>query len=689
MNAFGFIGNEEYEERLVEELSVIEPAGFSTYFLVMGDIVRWARDQGIWVGPGRGSGGGSLVSYLLGCTGLDPVAHELFFERFLNPERIAPPDLDIDFQASRREEVIQYAVEKYGQERVARIVTIGTIKAKNALRDSARVLGRPHDVGTRLTWSLPSARAGRMPSLSEADMSKVDDTEVFDLATRLEGLSRSSGVHASGLVISPVPLTEVLPIFVTTKKHGSQVATQFDFKTVEKLGLVKLDPLGLQMGDVILSALQMSNGRLPDGLDDPLTYELLRSGETRAVFQLDSPGMRSLLKRLAPRDFSDIAACIALYRPGPMGVDAHTQYADRRNGREAVSYPHPELRDALSDSLGRTQGVIVYQEQVMSALRTVCGYSLAQADLVRKAMGKKDRELLAAEYEQFHRKGLENGFSEEALASLWAALIPFADYGYNKAHAYGYGMLAYWTAYLKAHYPEAYMAACLTFEGGGEESKSQEFITEAGRMGIAILPPSVNGGLTWTPDGAGGIYYGLTTIKGVGEAAALPIVRNAPYRSWEDYLRRVPQIGLNSGTVRALAASGAFDVLGAREAILSVADTHLIGVTQEREELRKGERGFGRRSFDLPEVAPDWAQRRDDERRLLGTELSAEGLVLKAPSGLTQEHWDYVDRVVRANPGASVVVLIQGSWRLRLPVRCNRDVVRTALRGVGFTEDEG
>ena len=685
-------GDSRYEQRAYDELQIIEGADFPDYFVVMEDLVSWARSQGIWVGPGRGSAGGSLVSYALGLTGLDPIEDGLVFERFLNPERIAPPDIDVDFQASRRDEVIGYAISKYGEDRVARIITIGTIGAKNGLKDAARVLGRPHEVGTRLTWSLPKPRAGRMPSLSEADMSKVEDLEVFDLASRLEGLARTSGVHASGLVISPVPIIDVLPIFIPPKKQGSIPATQFNHKDVEKLGLVKLDPLGLQMGDVIESALRMSGGRLPETRNDPATFELLRTGETRAVFQLDSPGMRSLLKRLGPRDFSDIAAVLALYRPGPMGVNAHLEYADRRNGREMVSYPHPEFASALEGTLGPTFGVIVYQEQVMSSLRTICGYSLAQADLVRKAMGKKDRELLAAEFDQFYRKGRENGYSDESLRALWDTLVPFADYGFNKAHAYGYAVLAYWTAYLKCHYPEAYMAAVLTFEGSGkkaedEESKQTEFVSEASRMGIAILPPSVNGGLTWTPDGSGGIYYGLTSIKGVGGAAALPIVGNAPYNSWQDYLRRAPKIGLNSGTVRALASSGAFDVLGGREAIRAVSEGQIAQAIQEREELKRGEVGFGRRSFELPEVPPDWEARKRDERAFIGAELSAQALLLRAPDGLDENHWEYVRRTLRDRPGASVCRVRYGSWELRADTKVDREGVLQSLYGLGFVEE--
>lgn len=681
----------EYLERAEYELSVINPEGFANYFLVQADITRnGARRKGVWVGPGRGSAAGSLVAFVLGITGLDPIKHGLYFERFLNPSRVSPPDIDSDFQASRRQEVIDYAVERYGQENVARIQTIGRIGAKKALEDAARVLGHPRWVAEDLKRGLPDAEFGREPDLSTINKSTVaaseQHSEVYLLASKLEGFARGTGMHAGGIVISPVPVSDVLPTFIPKRSgEDAQVTTQFDMHSVEELGLVKLDELGLSMGDVISHACKLAGTELPAAFDDPAVYDLLRTGHTEAVFQLGAPGVRALLKRLGPRDFGDIVAILALYRPGPMGANAHNDYAARRNGREVVSYPHPEFAGPLSGVLGPTYGVIVYQEQVMSALQTVCGYSLGDADLVRKAMGKKDRELLASEYGRFHDGGIANGFSDGALKALWDVLVPFADYSFNKAHATGYAVLAYWTAWLKVHHPREYMAAVLTYEG--DPNKTQEFVVEVGRLGIPILAPSINGLPGWTPSKEG-LRYGLTSIKGVGPKVTPPLLRSGPYGSWDQFLRNAPKAGLNIGVVRALAQAGALDSFGNRESILVVAEAHIQAALKERADLKKGKVGWGRLKHELPDYPINLPQRQSDELRLLGTKLSAQTLVLRAPAFATENTWEYLRRLSGSRLGTSPLTVRYGSWEFDTGLRVDYDSVRRGAEASGFlTED--
>lgn len=674
-----------YDERLEYELDVICSQQFADYFLVLSDIVRYARSQGIRVGPGRGSAVGSLVAYLVGITELDPISNGLLFERFLNSERISLPDIDVDFQKSRRDEIIEYAIGKYGTERCARIGTIGTIQGLKALRDSARVLGRPYDVGTRLTWSLPKPKVGIMPPLSEADMSKVEDLEAFALATQLEGLARAPGVHASGFIISPVPISEVLPTFVPERKNDA-AATQFDMHAVEDLGLVKLDFLGLTALDVIDDALRMCDSGLPDGFTDQATFRLLQSGDTLGVFQMDGVGMRALLKRMGVRTLGDVAACIALYRPGPMGASAHNDYADRLNGKHSVSYPHPEFSESLKDILGPTYGVLVYQEQVMHTLQRVCGYSLAEADLVRKAMGKKDRALLAAEYSRYYQGGKSNGYSDSALQTLWDILTPFADYAFNKAHATAYAWLAFRLAWLKANHPKEFFAALLTHEN--DPDKLPEYLAEVRRMGIPILPPSVNGGPTWTPSEKG-IHYGLTSIKGVGDKVAAPLLRAAPYVGWSDYLRRAPKAALNTGVVKALISAGALDgVLDGqsnREGLLSVFESHLGHAVTEREELKNGESGFLRRTYEVPGFPVDYAKRAGDEQLALGVRLSYPPVVLRTGRALQAVDWAYLRRVLESIPGEGVCVVRTDEWSMRLSLRVDSDRVKRAVSPLGIT----
>ena len=457
-----------YDERLRYELDVMIKMGFPGYFLVVADLVNYAKQQGIRVGPGRGSAAGSLVSYSLGITALDPIVHGLLFERFLNPERISMPDIDLDFDERRRSDMIRYATEKYGEDRVAQIITYGTIKSKQAIKDATRVLGYPYVFGDKLTKALPPSIMGKDVTLGgafdpkneryvEASEfralydSEPDSKRIVDTARGLEGLKRQAGVHAAGVILSREPLLDVIPI--QRRDSDGAIITQFDMGACEAIGLLKMDFLGLRnlsvLDDALLNIIANQGDvvKLEDlTLDDKKTYELLSRGDTLGVFQLDSGPIRSLLRSMAPDSFADISAVIALYRPGPMGENSHNKYADRKNGRKPVEPIHPELDKPLQEILGDTYGLIVYQEQVMAIAQKVANFSLGRADLLRKAMGKKIVEVLEKEYVPFEAGMVKNGFSTAAISELWKTLIPFSDYAFNRAHSAGYGMVSYWTA---------------------------------------------------------------------------------------------------------------------------------------------------------------------------------------------------------------------------------------------------
>ena len=576
----------EYQERLDYELDVMIKMGFPGYFLVVSDLCSHARKVGIRVGPGRGSAAGSLVSYVLGITALDPIRHGLLFERFLNPERISMPDIDLDFDERRRSEMIAYATQKYGDDRVAQIITYGTIKSKQALKDSTRVLGYPYAFGDKLTKALPPTvmgkdislggvfdpendrygEAGEFRTLYETD---PDSKRIVDTARGLEGLKRQWGVHAAGVILSREPLLEVIPIH--KRDSDGAIITQFDMGACESIGLLKMDFLGLRnlsvLDDCLLNikANQNIDLKLEDlSLDDPKTFELLGRGETLGVFQLDGGPMRALLRQMNPDSFEDISAVIALYRPGPMGVNAHNDYADRKNKRQEVSSIHPELKEALSEILDDTYGLIVYQEQVMAIAQKVAGFSLGRADLLRKAMGKKNKEILDKEYVNFEKGMTDNGFSKSAIDKLWETLIPFSDYAFNRAHSAGYGIVSYWTAYLKANYPTEYMAALLT-SVRDDKDKSALYLNECRRMGIKVLPPDVNESTgDYTPL-ANDIRFGLTAIRNVGENVVASIVASRKekgrYLSFGDFLTKVDAIVCNKKTIESLIKAGAFDSL--------------------------------------------------------------------------------------------------------------------------------
>ena len=578
--------NTNYQERLNYELEVMIKMGFPGYFLVVSDLCSHARSVGIRVGPGRGSAAGSLVSYALGITALDPIKHGLLFERFLNPERISMPDIDLDFDERRRSEMIAYATTKYGEDRVAQIITYGTIKSKQALKDSTRVLGYPYAIGDKLTKALPPtvmgkdislagvfdknnerySEAGEFRSLYELD---PDSKRIVDTARGLEGLKRQWGVHAAGVILSKEPLLDVIPIH--RRDADGAIITQFDMGACESIGLLKMDFLGLRnlsvLDDCLLN-IKANKGIDLDlatlTLDDTKTYQLLGRGETLGVFQLDGGPMRALLRQMNPDSFEDISAVIALYRPGPMGVNAHNDYADRKNKRQVVIPIHPELVDALSDILGDTYGLIVYQEQVMAIAQKVAGFSLGRADLLRKAMGKKNKDILDKEYVNFEKGMTDNGFSKSAIDKLWETLIPFSDYAFNRAHSAGYGMVSYWTAYLKANYPTEYMAALLT-SVRDDKDKSALYLNECRRMGIKVLPPDVNESQSdYTPLG-NDIRFGLTAIRNVGENVVASIVANRStagrYESFGDFLTKVDANVCNKKTIESLIKGGAFDSL--------------------------------------------------------------------------------------------------------------------------------
>ncbi|NDG24860.1 MAG: DNA polymerase III subunit alpha [Actinobacteria bacterium] len=577
----------EYQERLDFELDVMIKMGFPGYFLVVSDLCNHARKVGIRVGPGRGSAAGSLVSYALGITGLDPIKFGLLFERFLNPERISMPDIDLDFDERRRSEMIQYATAKYGDDRVAQIITYGTIKSKQAIKDSTRVLGYPYALGERLTKSLPPSVMGKDISLSgifdvEDDRygeasefrnlyeSDPDSKRIVDTARGIEGLKRQWGVHAAGVILSKEPLLDVIPIH--RRESDGAVITQFDMGACEAIGLLKMDFLGLRNLSVLddcLINIEKNLGKkivledLP--LKDKKTFELLSRGDTLGVFQLDSAPIRALLRSMAPDSFEDISAVIALYRPGPMGEDSHNKYADYKNGRKNPVAIHTELEKPLNEILKDTYGLIVYQEQVLAIARKVAGFTLGRADLLRKAMGKKNKEILDKEKVHFEEGMTANGFSSDAIEKLWQTLIPFSDYAFNRAHSAGYGLLSFWTAYLKANFPTEYMAALLT-SVRDDKDKSALYLNECRRMGIKVLPPDVNeSDSEYTPRGVD-IRFGLTAIRNVGENVVASIIQNrsekGKYSSFGDFLAKVDAIVCNKKSIESLIKAGAFDSLG-------------------------------------------------------------------------------------------------------------------------------
>ncbi len=575
---------DEARKRAEFETEVIVKMGFPGYFLVVADFINWAKDNGIRVGPGRGSGAGSICAYAMRITDLDPLKHGLIFERFLNPDRVSMPDFDIDFDERRRGEVIRYVSDKYGEDRVSMIVTYGTIKAKQAVKDASRILGYPFAMGDRITKIMPAAVMGKDIPLKQifdsehkrfgegGEFRTLYDTDndvkqVVNTAMGIEGLKRQWGVHAAGVIMSRTPLLEVIPLM--KRPQDGAIITQFDYPTCEKLGLIKMDFLGLRNLTVLDDAL--INIKRNAGveivledlmLDDPATYALMARGDTLGIFQLDGGPMRALLRSMRPDCFEDISAVGALYRPGPMGADSHNKYARRKTGREPVEPIHPELGDALSEILGQTYGLIVYQEQVMEIAQKLAGYTLGQADLLRRAMGKKKKEELDKQFETFSAGMSERGFGPGAIKTLWEILLPFSDYAFNKAHSAAYGLVSYWTAYLKANYPAEYMAALLT-SVKDDKDKMAIYLNECRRMKIHVLPPDVNeSDATFTPVGRD-VRFGLTAIRNVGANVVSEIVRareaEGRYIDFNDFMSKVPAGVCNKRVIESLIKGGAFD----------------------------------------------------------------------------------------------------------------------------------
>ena len=648
--------SDRYKQQAAYEIDVIRNMGFPGYFLVVADFIGWARQQGIRVGPGRGSAAGSLVAYALGITELDPLVHNLIFERFLNPERLSLPDIDVDFDDRRRPEVIRYVTEKYGEDRVAQIVTFGTIKAKQALKDAARVLAMPYAVGEKLTKAMPPMVLGRDIALNElvdptaeryseaAEFREIiesdeDSQKVFDLAKGLEGLKRQWGVHAAGVIMSAEPLMDVIPIM--KREEDGAIITQFDQPPCESLGLLKMDFLGLRnltMLDDALFNIKLNRNEtvVLEELDlnaDEKTFELLSRGDTLGVFQLDGDSMRQLLRLLKPSEFEHISAVIALYRPGPMGMNSHINYAQRKNGLQESEGVHPELMEPLSEILDPTYGLIVYQEQVMSAAQKVAGYTLGQADLLRRAMGKKKPEELDKQLEVF-RSGMKgNGFSDGAIKALWDTLLPFADYAFNKAHSAGYAVLSYWTAYLKANFPAEYMAALLTSVGDSKD-KLAVYLNECRRMGIQVLPPDVNQSISGFAAVGNDIRFGLNAIRNVGKNVVDAIVEaraESPFDSFQDYLTRVASQAATKRCVESLIKAGAFDSLGhTRRSLIAVHEEAIDASAVLKKQALSGQVDLFGGMFDedpamvpIPNL-PEWTKRDllAHEREMLGLYVS-------------------------------------------------------------------
>ncbi len=586
-----FPGNvaQEYIDRAEFEIKVICDKGFPSYFLIVADLINYAKSVDIRVGPGRGSAAGSLVAYAMGITNIDPIPHGLLFERFLNPERPSAPDIDIDFDDRRRGEMLRYAANKWGSDRVAQVITFGTIKTKAALKDSARVnYGQPgFAIADRITKALPPPIMAKDIPLSgitdptherykeAAEVRGLIDTDpdvrtIYETARGLEGLVRNAGVHACAVIMSSEPLIDAIPLW--RRPQDGAVITGWDYPSCEAIGLLKMDFLGLRnltiIGDCIEN-IKANRGIDLDlealTLDDPAAYELLGRGDTLGVFQLDGSAMRDLLRRMQPTEFNDIVAVLALYRPGPMGMNAHNDYADRKNGRQAIKPIHPELEEPLQEILSETYGLIVYQEQIMFIAQKVASYSMGKADALRKAMGKKKLEVLEAEYKGFREGMTANGFSEAAVKALWDTILPFAGYAFNKSHAAGYGLVSYWTAYLKANYPAEYMAGLLT-SVGDDKDKAAVYLADCRRLGITVLPPDVNESVQNFASVGNDIRFGLGAVRNVGAnvVASLVNTRNekGKYTDFSDYLNKIDIAACNKKVTESLVKAGAFDSLG-------------------------------------------------------------------------------------------------------------------------------
>jgi len=667
-------------ERLAYELQVIKNMGFASYFLIVWDLIKHAKDTGIRVGPGRGSAAGCAVAYALRITDLDPIKYDLLFERFLNPSRISMPDIDMDFDSRYRDEMIRYAAEKYGRDHVAQIITFGTIKARNAVRDAARVLGYPYGMGDKVAKLMPPLVMGRDTPLKYcfeenpkyADGFKAaaelratveadpDVKRVVQVAKGLEGLKRSDGIHAAAVVITKEKLTDYLPIQRKPVGGGdpldAPIVTQFEMHGVEELGLLKMDFLGLRNLDVITDTVKMVRAtKDPEfdidivPLDDQAVFDLMARGDTMGVFQLESPPMRALLRSLAPTSFEDVSAVLALYRPGPMSVNMHYDYADRKNNRQPVEYFHPDAEEVLGD----TYGLMIYQESVMRVAQKFAGYSLAEADSLRKAMGKKSREVMAKERSSFEDGCERMNYGRTLGEKLFDVIAKFADYAFNKSHTFGYGLVTYQTAFLKAHYPVEYLS-CLLTSVKSNLDKAAVYLSDARAMGVKVLTPDVNRSTidfaalsiaevpidVELPAGSpGAITFGLSAIRNVGEGLVELLLRDrdehGPFDSFHDFAERVPEPVLNKRTVESLIKAGAFDALGhPRKGLLMVFEQIIDGTVVRRRERDQGVMslfgdlgdesvagGFNER-VAIPALEFDKSDRLKFEKEMLGLYIS-------------------------------------------------------------------
>ena len=579
-----------YLQRLEYELNQIKKMGFSSYFLIVYDFIQWSKDNDVPVGPGRGSGAGSLVAYSLGITTLDPIDHGLLFERFLNPERISMPDFDIDFCMEKRDSVIDYVSKKYGADAVSQIATFGTMAARAVVRDVARAMGKPYALGDRISKMIPFAPGMTLdrakeeqPVFAQAAKNDAEVREVVDLAYKLEGIARNVGKHAGGVVIAPGSLSDFCPIY--NDRQSSSVMTQYDKDDVEKIGLVKFDFLGLRTLTVIDKALKSININLKNKLDldnipmdDQKVFDLLSSGKTMAVFQLESTGMRDLIKKLKPTKFEEITALLALYRPGPLNSGMHTTFVDRKHGKSPVTYPHELLEPVLSE----TYGVIVYQEQVMESARVLAGYSMGEADILRRVMGKKKIEEMEEQREIFVKGCEKNSIPEKKANKIFELIEQFAEYGFNKSHSAAYAVISYQTAFLKTYYPEHFMAAVLSTELGNTD-KIHALIQECKRMGIKVLKPNIlTSNKMFLVNNNSDIEYGLGAIKGVADAFIQHVCQVRKSNKFNDLWDFSKKVDIKLGgkkSLEALSQSGAFD---------SIAPSRSVAVSCIEDMLKDG-----------------------------------------------------------------------------------------------------
>ncbi len=629
----------DYEQRLTRELAIIQQMQFSGYFLIVWDFIRYAREHDIPVGPGRGSAAGSLVSYSMAITDIDPLQHELLFERFLNPERISMPDIDIDFCMNRRGEVINYVTQKYGRENVAQIITFGTMAAKAAIKDVGRAMDIPYADVDRIAKMVPTTLNIKLeqaikdsPALQQAYENEPQVRQLLDTARKLEGLVRNAGVHAAGVVISPRPLTELVPLH---KTKNDEIVTAFDMVAIEKMGLLKMDFLGLTTLTILDDAVKLIQQTRGERIaleelefTDQQTYEkVFHSGLTSGVFQFESHGMRDVLRRYRPNSIEDLTALNALYRPGPIQGGMIDDFIDRKHGRKKIEYELPELKEVLEETLG----VIVYQEQVMQIANRLAGYSLGEADLLRRAMGKKKMEEMAQQRERFVQGAVQRGYPQKKIEKIFDLMAQFAGYGFNKSHSAAYALLAYHTAYLKTHYAVEFMAALLTSVTGSTDDVVK-YINECREMGIAVEPPDINvSDANFTPHGPA-IRFGLAAVKNVGHNAIESIVAgrkdNSRYRSLYEFCEKVDLRLLNKRVLESLVKSGAMDPLGRRAQLMAVLDKAIDRALKTQRDAESGQHGlFGvfqqeesHADTDRLPDTPDWDEhvRLTAEKEILG-----------------------------------------------------------------------